>query len=163
MNIFDINREMQELLDTCVDEDGSITEDAIERLSELQQEKDTKLENLACYIVNLNAEAKAMREQEKAIADRRHAVEKKSERLTKYLMTVLDGEKLADESRVCVKYTKSRVPETDEGFIEWAMSAHPYLLRYKEPEVDKTALRAYLKDHDLPNARMVESVSMRIV
>lgn len=162
MNIFEIDKEMSNILAECVDEDGCITDDAFERISELQQERDAKLENLACYIVNLSADAKAIREQEKLLAERRQKIERKTDKLKDFLKNALNGEKLANETRVCVSYRKTKSVETDEGFLPWAMANAPDLLTYSDPTVSKTAVKEYLKDHELDNARIVESVSMTV-
>lgn len=162
MTIFQISNEIEELLDT-VDENGEISEESIAKVMELQQAKDDKLENTACWIVNLKAEAKAIREQEIILAERRQALERKVERVSRFLQDALGGEKLANESRVSVSYRKTKSVEVDAGFIDWAMDGmHDEFLTFKDPVVNKTALKEYLKEHELNNARIVESVSMSV-
>lgn len=163
MTIFEIKKEIEDLLNSCVNEDGEIDDASIEKLTELQEAKDEKLENTACYIVNLTAEASAIREQEKILAERRGRIEKKIERVSAFLQEQLGGEKLANESRVCVSYRKTRKVEVDPEFVDWAMDNHMMsLLNFKDPTADKTAIKDYLKDHELDNARIVESVSMSV-
>lgn len=162
MTIFQISKEIEDLLDT-VDENGEISEESISKVMELQQAKDEKLENTACWIVNLKAEAKALREQEIILAERRQALERKIERVSRFLQDALGGEKLANESRVCVSYRKTKVADYDDDFIDWCMdNMKTEFLSFKDPTVDRVALKNYLKEHELDNARIVESVSMSV-
>lgn len=72
-------------------------------------------------------------------------------------------EKLENESRVCVSYRRTKTADYDDGFIAWCLSnGKTEFLRYKEPTVDRVALKEYLKNHELDNARIVESVSMSV-
>ena len=163
MSIFEIKKEIEDLLESCVNEDGEIDDESIAKLAELQEAKDEKLENTACYIVNMKAEAAAIREQEKILAERRGRIEKKIERVSAFLQEQLGGEKLANESRVCVSYRKTKVADYDDDFIDWCMdNMKTEFLHFKDPTVDRVALKNYLKDHELDNARIVESVSMSV-
>ena len=163
MSIFEIKKEIEDLLDSCVTEDGEIDEESIAKLTELQEAKDEKLENTACWIVNMKAEANAIREQEKILAERRQKLERKIENVSAFLQEQLGGEKLANETRVCVSYRKTKSVEVDDGFIDWAMdNMKQEFLTFKDPTVNKTAIKDYLKDHELDNARIVESVSMSV-
>lgn len=162
MTIFEIGKEIENLLN-LVNEDGEVDDETFAKLMELQQAKDEKMENTACWIVNLRAEANAIREQEKILAERRKRIEKKAESVAEFLKRALNGEKLADESRVSVSYRKTKSVETDDGFAAWCIeNGHDELLSYKDPEVNKTAVKEYLKTHELDNARIVESVSMSV-
>lgn len=163
MSIFEIKKEIEDLLNSCVNEDGEIDDASIEKLAELQEAKDEKLENTACWIVNMKAEANAIREQEKILAERRQKLERKIENVSAFLQEQLGGEKLANETRVCVSYRKTKSVEVDDGFIDWAMdNMKTEFLSFKDPTVNKTAIKDYLKDHELDNARIVESVSMSV-
>lgn len=163
MSIFEIKKEIEDLLESCVNDDGEIDDESIAKLAELQDAKDEKLENTACYIVNMKAEAAAIREQEKILAERRGRIEKKIEHWSAFLQEQLGGEKLANETRVCVSYRKTKVVDFDDGFIDWCMdNMKTEFLSFKDPTVDRVALKNYLKDHELDNARIVESVSMSV-
>lgn len=92
--LYEINQELIEFLENgfnlaCVDmETGEIDEQkAAEYLEALQIEWTEKVENIALYIKNLDAEAEAIKEEEKSLKARREAKEKKAERLREYLKT----------------------------------------------------------------------------
>lgn len=162
MTIYEIDREIQALLDGGVDEETGELIVETDRLEELQMERDGKVENLALACKNLKAEADAIRAEEKALADRRRVVENKAKRAQSYLDYVLRGEKWKSP-KVSISYRTSRSVEVDEGFVKWARRAHKDLLRIRDPEPDKTAITALLKiGEKMKYARLVESTSMTI-
>ena len=109
----------------------------------------------------MTAEAKAIREQEKVLADRRKALENKSERLKDYLGKILGGEKFKT-AKVAVSYRKTSSIEVDEGFVDWALENAPQLLTYKTPEPSKTAIKDYLANAECEYARLSAGQSMTI-
>ena len=64
MNIYEIEQAITDLVDP---ETGEITD--FEALDALSMARDEKIENVALWTKNLNAEAKAIREEEKALAE----------------------------------------------------------------------------------------------
>ena len=100
MTLYEIDKEIQAL----ITEDGEIED--IERFDALAMERDKKIENVGCWVKNLDAEAAAMREEEKTLAERRHRLESKAERLRAYLDHALDGAKF-ESPRVAISYRKS--------------------------------------------------------
>ena len=72
MNLYEIENEIL----NCVDmETGEIVD--IEKLESLQMERDQKIENIGCWIKNLLADAKALKEEKDNLAARQKAAENK--------------------------------------------------------------------------------------
>lgn len=138
MSIYEIEQEILALVDP---ETGEITD--FEALDKLNMAREKKLENIAMWVKNLNAEAKAIREEEKSLAERRRAAESKSERLEKYLDQTLSGEKFST-AKVAISYRKSRAVEiADEAtFITFADAA--YIIP-QPPKIDRKAVGDALK------------------
>mgnify|MGYP000917782718 FL=1 len=65
MNIYEIDNAMFSLID---EETGEIK--GYEAFEELQMQREEKIENVALWYKNLIAESKAIREEEKALAER---------------------------------------------------------------------------------------------
>lgn len=128
---------------------------------ELQVARDEKIENIALWVKELNAESAAIRAEEVMLAERRRASENKANRLKSYLQLNLNGEKFTTP-RVAISHRKSAAVECDTEFVEWAQTHAPDLLKYKEPEVNKTAIRDYLKSNECEHARVVESEMIQI-
>ena len=87
--LYDID---QEILD-CVDmETGEILDS--EKLDALQMEREQKLEGVALWIKDLNAEAEAVKAEADKLTARKRALDNKITGLKMWLLTALDGEKL---------------------------------------------------------------------
>ena len=136
MTLYEINRDILAL----VNEDGEIAD--IEAFEALNLAREQKIENVACWIKNLKADAAAIREEEKALSDRRRANENKAERLENFLAYALKGEKY-NSPRVNITYRKSEAVELDvpddvfmEHFAEFVKVT---------PTINKTAIKDALK------------------
>lgn len=157
MNIYEIEQAIMSLVDL---ETGEITD--FSAFESLAMAKDEKIENIALWIKNLNAEAKAIREEEKNLAERRKAAENKSDSLKMYLDSVLNGEKFST-AKVAISYRKSSSVEVDDGFMEWAKENADSLLKYSEPSVDKTAIKeAIVSGKAIEFARISENLNIQI-
>ena len=108
-SLYEINEDIYKCFDG---ETGEILD--IEALEALQLERDEKLESIALYIKNLTSEAAAIKEEEKALAERRKAKESKAESLTEYLAQALDGSPF-ETSKCSVKFRKSAAVEIADG------------------------------------------------
>lgn len=135
MSIYDIDDSIMSLVDM---ETGEIEDE--KRFDELQMERTKKVENIGLLLKNTVAEAKAIKEEEQALAARRKTAENKVERLKNLLAYALHGEKFSTP-KLNVSYRKSRAVNIDPQFIEWAESNADDLLTYPEPKVNKTAVR----------------------
>lgn len=162
MKIYEIDAAIEELIAESVDEEtGELLFDP-EKLEALQMERDRAVENLALYYKNLLAEAEAIKAEEGNLKKRREATLKAAERAESYLAYVLQGEKFKT-ARVAVNYRKSTKLELSDWFVSWAQVHAPDFLKYKEPEADKRAITAALKDGtEIPGAALVENNSIQI-
>ena len=74
---------------------------------------------------------------------------------------MLNGEKFKTD-RVEISWRGSEQVQTDEDFILWALENNAYL-RFKEPEVDRAALKDALKQGiEVPHAVLVENQNIQI-
>ena len=159
MKLYEINAALEELLNQQDPETGELTCD-LEQLDALMMERDEKLEGLALYVKNADAEAKAIREEEKALAERRRSLENKAERAKGFLAEQLAGEKFSTP-KVAVSYRKSEQVEVSMAFF--TEESNERFLRFKDPEADKTAIKAALKAGEtVPGAELVTNLNMQI-
>lgn len=159
MNIYEIDKEIERIL-SQVDENGELPDEAFEELTQLNAERETKIENAACMVVNLTAEAKAIREQENALAQRRKSLENRVAGIKRYLEYATDGNSFSSP-RVQVKWTKSTAVEIDP-VVFWQNPADMFI-RVKDPEVDKAAIKQVLKNGGVvPGASLVEHRNIQI-
>lgn len=161
MTIYDIDKAIADLL--AVDEEtGEVTLLNAEAFEALQMERERKAENLALACKNLTAEAAAIKAEEANLKKRRETVEAQASRAKEYLAYVLNGEPFKTP-KVAVSYRKTQSVKFDPEFMEWAKKNAPGLLREKEPEADKTAIKQAIKDGiTVPHAEIVTNISMLI-
>ena len=152
MEIYKIN---QAILD-CIDAETGEIIDA-EQLDELQMERDEKIENVACWIKDLKAEAEALKAEQMAFAERQRVAENKMESLKKWLAYALNGEKFKTV-RASVSFRT-----TDKVEIDDIYNLDENYLRYKEPEADKEAIKKAIKaGQTVAGATLVKSTSVII-
>lgn len=152
MKLYEID---QAILD-CIDlETGEIID--TEQLDKLTMEREAKLENVACWIKELKAEAEALKAEKMAFAKRQQVAENKMESLKKYLAYALDGQAFKTV-RASVTFRKSQAVEIADIY-----KLDENYLRYKEPEADKTAIKEALKaGQTVAGATLVENTSVII-
>ena len=156
MTLYEINTAITSLINP---ETGEIED--FEAFEQLNLAKDEKIENIGLWIKNLLSDSKAIREEEKALAARREALENKAERLKTYLLRMLDGNKFSTP-KISIGFRKSKAVKIDDSFIEWAKANNASLLRFAEPTADKTAIKQALLDGAEIPAELVENVSVSI-
>lgn len=152
MNLYEIENEIL----NCVDmETGEIVD--IEKLESLQMERDQKIENIGCWIKNLLADAKALKEEKDNLATRQKSAENKAASLKAYLSNYLNGEKF-ETAKVAISYKKSDSVDIAEG----AVIPEEYL-KYSDPTPDKIGLKAALKAGEkFPGISIVTSSNIQI-
>ena len=148
--------EIDEAILNCIDTETGEIIDA-DQLDKLTMERDTKIENVACWIKDLKAEAEALKAEKQALAERQKVAENKMESLKKWLAYALNGQKFkSTRASVSFRATESvEVPDIyklDENYV-----------RYKEPEADKTAIKEAIKaGKTVAGATLVENTSVII-
>lgn len=97
MTLYDIDAQIA-ALDGAAEDDMLIDEETGELISvsqaldALRMEREAKLENVACWVKNLSAEADAIREEENRLIKRRKAAETKAANLKAWLLAAMTRE-----------------------------------------------------------------------
>lgn len=141
--------EIDQQIMSCVDMDtGEIVD--MDKLSELQIERETKLENIALWIKNLKAEEAALKAEKDAFAEREKQTKAKREKLSEWLTGALNGEKMST-NKVVVSFRKSESVKISD------IDAIPmnYIVETITESPDKVAIRAALKNGlDVPGCEL---------
>ena len=161
LNLFEIVKEIE----SCVklDENRMVNTESgeiidIEALAALEIERDVKIENIGCWIKNLLADAEALKQQKNIFAEREKVAKNKAESLKNYLTVILDGKKF-ETSRVAMSFRKSESVEFTGELID---VPHQFL-KFKEPELDKTAIKKAIKDgENVPCCQLVSKMNLQI-
>ena len=177
MKLFEISNDFTELFNKL--ESLEEIEDQEERqlatgawfdtLDGMESEFEQKAENVAQYIKELRAESDAIREEEKVLSARRRAKEKRTDSLTYYLMNCMKQISRDKIETARCKLSIRRNAESVQCEDEYALAAQlakqgrDDLLRFKDPELNKTALKAALKaGEQLDGAQLVRTESLII-
>ena len=89
MTLYDIDERLVTLLNDHFDiEDGVVCEteeELAKKIDEVSLDLDTKIENIGCYIKNLEADVEALKKEEDNLYNRRKSAERKIDSLKNYL------------------------------------------------------------------------------
>lgn len=161
MTLYEINAELQELLDNAVDPDtGEILDDFDAKLDELLMQRDTKVENIALAVKNLNADAEALKAEKLAFEKRQKTAVNKAERLKNYLLKSLNGEKFST-AKVAISYRNAPSAVIDDE-VFFSHPENAVFFRIKT-EADKKAITDAIKaGKTIEGAELVTNTSIQI-
>ncbi len=149
MKLYEITAAYQSFINAV--ESGEIPEDAIaDTLESITATLEEKADNTACVIKNIAAEILALRAEERKLAERRRIKENQVKGLREYLANALlqSGCNKIETARNKMSFRKSESVKIDDesAFIDWAMKNNDEYLVYKEPTINKTAIKKALAD-----------------
>lgn len=134
-SLYEIDNGILECLDY---ETGEVIDP--ERLEALQMERSAKIEGVACWIKNLQADSLAYKAEMDAFAERKRKADAKIESLKKWLAMALDGQKF-NTARCEVSFRRSEKVE----IVDEAIIPKKYLVKKVTFQPDKTAIKEMLK------------------
>lgn len=161
MTLYEIDKAILIATEMAVDpETGEINDEAmLKTLEQLKIDREHKIENIGCYVKNLEADAKAIKEESRNLAARAKVAENKAEHLRQYMQFCL-GEEKFQTPRLSVSFRHTKKVEVDADMLDAIPDQY---LRFKDPEPDKKAIGDALKAGEvIPGCELVESVSMII-
>lgn len=159
MNLYEINRDIENFAFDIDEETGEVLN--ADELDALQMERDTKIENIALYIKNLNALSADIKAEKDNLDARMKAVERKADGLKHYLASALNGEKF-ETAKCKVSYRKSKKVILAGEFDDWARENAPELLTVKTTYTPSlTAVKeAMLDGKEVKYAMLIENTNL---
>lgn len=162
-SLYELDRDLEQVISGgfILDvETGEILFDS-SNLDALQAEYNDKLEACACYIKGLEADARAIRAEEKALAARRQMKEQKAARLREMVAGSMQGHdmKKFETARVALSFRRARnVIITDpEALPEGTYND------VTERKPDKTKISKMIRSGaDVPGATLREYMSLQV-
>lgn len=128
-----------------------------------------KAEAVAICIKNLSAEAEAMKAERDRLNARMKAKQNAAERLKRYLLESMEkvNRNKVETARACISLrnnAESVVISDEYKFLKWAIDTdHEDYLRYKDPEINKVALKKALQTaDDIPYCELTRTKSVTI-
>ena len=136
------------------EETGEITN--ADELDKIELERETKIENVALWIKNLNSDIEAYKREKESFAEKERVAKNKLESLKGYLAYALHGDKFKTD-RVNISYRKSETVQLADNFD------NPKYLIPQEPKIDKMAIKKALKDgEEVKGAMLIEKQNIQV-
>lgn len=156
MKLYEIDKAILEFEFIYDEETGEILN--AEELDDLKMARETKLENIGLYVKNLEAEAKAIKEEEAALAERRKRKEHKAENLKEYLAYALGGQKF-ETPRIAYSWRRSESIQIADN----AQIPNEYLKVKTVTEPNKPMLKKAIKGGEsFQGVTLVEKQNLQI-
>lgn len=157
MNLYEISAQYASFLAAV--ESGEIPDEAIEdTLAGLDGDLEDKIDNIACIVKQLSAEADAIKTERDRLSERQQVKVHKAERLKDYIRQAmaLAKKKKIETSRNCVSLGKptQRAVITSLDALRSAESVWKPYDYGKETNVDKAKLKELLQAGPIPGAVM---------
>lgn len=152
-NLYEIDNAILECIDA---ETGELID--YERFESLQMERNQKIENVACWIKNLQADAIAFKAEKDAFAEREKSAKNKIESLKKWLLFALEGQKFST-TKCAVSFRKSEQVE----IIDLESVPKELVTETVEIKPDKMRIKAILKDgQTVSGCQLIENYNTQI-
>ena len=160
MNLYEINTKLANYHMEFDELTGEWINEA--ELDALQMAKDEKVENLCLWVKNLKAEANAIKTEEQNLADRRKLIEKKADRLEKYIASALGNEPFSTP-RVAVTFRKSTsVDIKDEYLVPDRFMSVSVVRKPIKANIKKYLEELEAKEESVPWAKLDRKYNMAI-
>lgn len=155
-NLYDINCQLMEFEPEIDPETGELT-NALE-WDELNMAYAEKVENIGCYIKDLNGDIAKFEAEENHLKKRRQSLERKVDYLKRLLLNNMSGEKFST-TKCAVSFRQSEAVQVDS--VEHIPSE---LLRVKTTvEPNKTAIKDALKaGQEISGCKLMVNTSVQI-
>ena len=152
MTLYEINSAILSCYQEVIDpETGEITEEVFDQelLDQLKLQQAEKVDNIACWVKNLQAEAEAIKIEEAKLAKRRKAAETKAESLKQYLQYACAGQRFRGirsdvQFRMTTSVAVDDMTKLPEEYIRIKTTVEP----------DKAALKKALQQSQIPGAHI---------
>ena len=162
MNLFEINKTIREVVNqgfSVNEETGEMTAD-LSSLERLENTKAEKMLAIAKMVKEKEAFAKSIKEQEKAMAERRKSLENEVTRLKEWALFNMSEKEKFEDSQIKVSFSKGS--ESVEVLDLEALDPKYVVEKYSHAP-DKKALKEALKSGEFINGvTLVRKPSLRI-
>ena len=173
MHLYDIQKELLEILDKgydeeCIDmETGEINVAKFaDKVTALNLAADEKIENIALYIKDLNNDIKELAEEEKALSARRKAKQNKIDWLKNYVANCMRGlgKEKFETARCNLSFRNAdALTVINQDKLDKYLLSHDEYLRYKEPEINKAALKKAIKaGEEIPGVQLSSIAHLQV-
>ena len=163
--LYEIDKDIEAIIDRMfeeVDEEtGEVKAENVNKLKELQEARDQKLDNLGAFIKNLTSDVEAMKAEKDILDKRIKTKQNKIEWLKSYVASDLlaNNQEKFESSRVVFSFRKSvSVSIPDETKIP-----KKYFKKVTTEKLDREGIGKLLKEgHTIRGAELIEKQNLQI-
>lgn len=165
--LYNLTTEYQRLLDTAL-ESEEISNETFENIKKLDEEIDSKIENIVNVIKELEGKIFILNQEIERLSERSTRYYKNSIALKKYIKDTMEfsGKTKVETPSMTIGIRKSESIEIGKDFIEEVKEKSLYKLMRIIPEKiepDKVAIKEYIKHgNKLEHAKIVEKTNLSI-
>ena len=161
-NLYELNQNYNNLLEVLETADNDSLKEMIDiALNSVEEDIKTKVDNTVRVLKIFDADIAALKNEEKALATKRKAIENQKARLQTYLFDftrATEGKKLKGSIfELSVKKNPPSVVIEDDKHIPVEFITEEVVIK-----VDKTALKKYLKDNAVEGCKLEQGESLKI-
>lgn len=161
-NLYELSEDYQNIVDLLeTSEDEEVIELLTEALNSLNDDIKTKVDNIVRVVRNLQSDIDALKSEEKRLAERRKATERRVSNLEKYLFdfasSCKDKKIKGNLFEVAIRKNPVKVVIDDESNIPM-----DFVTKEVVHKIDKKSLKDFLKDNKIDGCRLVQDESLRI-
>lgn len=166
MKLYELAGDYRELMDKL--ESGEIPEELLsDTLEGIRGAIEEKADGIACMLKALEADAAAIKAEEDKLSERRKSKERAYDRMRAYLSDMLlhAGVTNVETPRSQIRFRKSEavIVDHEADFIRWAEENRDDFLNYKEPSINKTAVKkALLAGEEIAGARIETRQNLQV-
>lgn len=166
MKLYELAGDYRELMDKL--ESGEIPEELLsDTLEGIRGAIEEKADGIACMLKALEADAAAIKAEEDKLSERRKSKERAYDRMRAYLSDMLlhAGVTNVETPRSQIRFRKSEavIVDHEADFIRWAEENRDDFLNYKEPSINKTAVKkALLAGEEIVGARIETRQNLQV-
>lgn len=166
MKLYELAGDYRELMDKL--ESGEIPEELLsDTLEGIRGAIEEKADGIACMLKALEADAAAIKAEEDKLSERRKSKERVYDRMRAYLSDMLlhAGVTNVETPRSQIRFRKSEavIVDHEADFIRWAEENRDDFLNYKEPSINKTAVKkALLAGEEIVGARIETRQNLQV-
>lgn len=158
MKLYELTENYLRVLELAEEMEPELLMDTLESI---QESIEDKAENTAKLIKSLEADVKAIKEEEKRLADRRKALEKKIENIKDYLREQLELAGIDKVKRPTITVSIQNNPPSVRVVNEELIPSH--FMIPQPPKLDKKGILEKLKNGEkVPGVELAQGRSLRI-
>lgn len=165
MTFYEITENIRSILDRMgqeMEQEGFISEETLAEYQTLAEEKDDKIESIALFYKETQAEADAIKAEAKKLAERADMAQKKADRLKEYLTSIMmiEEEEKFTTSRVKVSFRKSESVVVDDDL----QNVDPrFVIEKTTFSADKAGIKEAIKNgEEVKGARLETKQNIQI-